>query len=120
MKQQSLFRPERFCIVCHCKASNGAKKRTPGEPTIIAITPVMYRRGTGKGKLRNAARVTVCEECMSKAGTAGWLKWVTDFRPLIVALFLSLIECLSKMSADDAYNEVERPDWRNPSQETFL
>lgn len=120
MKEQALFRPDRFCIVCGCKASNGRKQRDPNEPVMIAVTPVLYRRGAGKGQLRNAPRVNVCQDCLSKAATNGRLNWFQGESPLWLALRTSLLDCLSKMVDTDAFDAVKRPDWQNPSQELPL
>jgi hypothetical protein len=47
----------------------------PSEPNIIAITPVIYRRGVGKGELKNAKAILVCETCLTRALTGGRLNW---------------------------------------------
>lgn len=111
----SLFRSNRVCCVCGVEASNGAKKPIPGEAVIVSISQVVYRRGTGKGQLRNAQRVQVCADCLTKTLTAGRLAWLTgNNTKLWDALRSSLLACYGKMSDDDAYRQVRRPDWRNP------
>lgn len=122
MTDQSLFpaRPARQCVVCHCEVSTGRKKRDSAEPVFLAITPVMYRRGTGKGQLRNAAKVNICESCLAKACSNGRLGWFQGKSPLWVALRASLADCLTTLAENDAFDEVKRPDWKNPAQETLL
>ena len=72
----SLFRTYRECCVCRATATNCAKYQIPEEPRIIALTAIVYRRGDGKGQLKNAPKVQVCEECLTKALTNGRLRWM--------------------------------------------
>jgi len=114
----SLFPPKRICCVCGCEASSGAKTPPPGEPEIVSVSQVVYRRGKGKGQLRNAQRVQVCADCLTKTLTAGRLAWLTgENTKLWNALRSTLLDCYGKMTEDDAFRQVRRPDWRNPETE---
>lgn len=76
--KERLFSLKRVCCVCGGEATANRRERDPEEPNIIAITPVVYRRGAGKGRLQNAPRVQVCEDCLVKALTGGRLSWLGD------------------------------------------
>lgn len=111
----ALFKPKRVCCVCQAEASYGSKKPVAGEPVIVAISPVVYRRGASKGQLRNAPRVQVCEACLTKALTTGRLGWLSgDGGKLWNALRSSLLDCYGIMVENDNLSQVNRPDWRNP------
>jgi hypothetical protein len=71
----TLYKLKRVCCVCGAEATSNRRDRIDGEPNIIAISPVVYRRGTGKGKLKSAKAVQVCEECLTRALTGGRLSW---------------------------------------------
>ena len=44
-----------------------ARVLEPGEPRILANSGVVYRRGGGKGMLKNTRAVRVCEDCLALA-----------------------------------------------------
>lgn len=73
-----LYQIKKVCCVCGGEATANLRSPDPTEPNIIAITPVMYRRGHGKGQLKNAPRVQVCEACLTKALTSDRLSWLGD------------------------------------------
>jgi hypothetical protein len=73
-----LYQLKRVCCVCGGEATNNLRTPDPKEPNIIAITPVVYRRGNGKGQLKNAPRIQVCENCLAKALTSDRLSWLGD------------------------------------------
>jgi hypothetical protein len=99
----SLFKPKRICCVCLAESTNGSRKPIAGEPNIIAISPLIYRRGSGKAQLRNAGRVQICEECLTKALTSGRLGWMSDkSAKLWTAMRSALLDCYSAMSEGDA------------------
>lgn len=66
MTSGELFQPIRECCACHRTAAAGSK-RLQGEPNIVAVSMTLYRRGAGKGAIRAAGKVTICEECLVKA-----------------------------------------------------
>jgi hypothetical protein len=63
----TLYHPKRTCCVCKSEATGNTRTPIAGEPNIISISFVIYRRGTGKGELRGAQRVQVCEDCLTKS-----------------------------------------------------
>jgi hypothetical protein len=72
----TLFKPKRICCVCEVEASHNQRTRLIGEPIIIALSTVIYRRGAGsKGELKSAQRVQVCEDCLTRALTGNRLSW---------------------------------------------
>lgn len=100
----SLYVLKRVCCVCGCEAAGNMRKRTDGEPNILAITPILYRRGEGKGTLKSAMRVQVCEECLTRALTGGRLSWAGGDRggwKLWAALRSSLLDRYSGMCEAD-------------------
>lgn len=94
----------RVCCVCDCEAASGRKKLARGEPRIIAISAVIYRRGTGKGQLRNAPRVQVCDTCLEKALTNGRLTWIGGneaAKRLWAAMSSSILSTYEYLTLDD-------------------
>ena len=75
MSGPRLFPSRRVCCLCGADASSHLRGRIPGEPNILAITPLLYRRGSGKGRLRNAQSIHICESCLAKSLTPGRLRW---------------------------------------------
>lgn len=61
-REKTLFNPVRQCCVCACTARINAKPQD-GVPTIVAITPVIYR----KSRIKNAPKVQVCDTCLVRA-----------------------------------------------------
>jgi hypothetical protein len=100
----SLYILKRACCDCGAEADGNTRKRKPGEPNIIAITTVIYRRGEGKGTLKSAQRVQICEDCLTKALTGGRLSWTGRERgggKLWGALRSSLLDRYSSMCEAD-------------------
>jgi hypothetical protein len=62
-----LLKDRRACCACGVTASCGKRIPVPGEPNIVAISLVIYRRGVGKGQLSAAPRVQICQDCLVKA-----------------------------------------------------
>ena len=102
MKDASLFPPQRTCIVCERSATPGAK-RIPGEPNVLAVSMTVYRRGTGKGQLKAAPKVNICEECFIKSVQPSSFSWVN---PRGQSFFNGLKESLSRCYS--AIVEAER------------
>ena len=71
----TLYKLNRVCSVCEAEAAGNSRSRKPEEPNIIAISFTIYRRGKGKGQLRSAQRVQVCEDCLIRALTGGRHTW---------------------------------------------
>jgi hypothetical protein len=63
----TLYHPKRTCCVCQVQATGNIRHHLAGEPNIISISFVIYRRGIGKGELKSAQRVQVCEDCFIKS-----------------------------------------------------
>lgn len=59
---KSLFPSDRACVCC----GRSARLRRPraGEPVIVSISFVIYRKGAGKATTTAAPAVRVCEECL--------------------------------------------------------
>jgi hypothetical protein len=97
--RQGLFKDEpRTC--CCCGAEQLA--RAPYQPNadrIIAITPVLYWRGSGKGQLKNAVKIFVCENCIARAATS---PSGSEVKKLGRFFLDSLIDCYSKLQRRDA------------------
>ena len=64
MTGPSLFEMKRVCCCCGAESSHGRRKPLPGDARIVSISGVIYRRGLGKGTIRNAPRVQICETCL--------------------------------------------------------
>src|SRR5271166_1138585 len=100
----SLYVLKRVCCVCGAEATGNTRKRAPSEPNILAITPLIYRRGQGKGEIRSAMRVQVCEDCLTRALTGGRLSWAGGDRggwKLWGAMRSSLLDRYSGMCEAD-------------------
>ena len=65
MTELELFPRQRVCVAC--ERSTGVGKHNPREPNIVAISLVLYRRGTGKAQLKAAGKVHICERCLALA-----------------------------------------------------
>lgn len=102
MTSPTLYKNVRVCVVCGAEAP---ARVLPGERSpvvMLTITPLLYRRGSGKGTLKNARGVTVCEPCYVQAVTAGRLGW---FHKSATLLWAALQQSLS-----DRYNAMLRDD----------
>ena len=95
MTNRVLFAPKRECIACEASATPGAK-RVPGEPNILAISMTIYRRGSGKGQLKAARKVNICEECFIQSLAAPSMFGVNGkAKKLLGGMRDSLSECYS-------------------------
>jgi hypothetical protein len=67
MKQRKLgiVKPDRVCCCCGRAEKHGAKDMR--RMNVLAISPLIYRRGEGKAILKNAGKIQVCEECFIRA-----------------------------------------------------
>lgn len=61
---KALFQPSRACVCCG--RSSQHRKPRPGEPVIVSISFVIYRKAAGKGVTKAAPAVRVCEECLTR------------------------------------------------------
>lgn len=111
MKDASQFPSKRVCCICRCEATGGRKKRVPGEPNILAITPVIYRRGSGKGQLRNAPKIVICETCMVYAVTSSGWKLPKESKSLWEAIRESISYRYSAMAEGDSLQEKDAGLW---------
>lgn len=95
--------PEKVRVCCICKAEAARLKsnrpRLEGEPIMISITPMIYRRGQGKRMLKNAASVHVCESCLDLVIEVPFTTRETERLPM--ALLASI---------EDRYNSLKRED----------
>jgi hypothetical protein len=95
----TLFVETRQCICCDRTAT--PLKRKPGEPNVMAVSMTIYRHGTGKGVLRAARRVQVCEECFIKALASSMFGMSKEARDLLAGLRQSLSDCYSTLVDDE-------------------
>lgn len=67
-RQAKIFGPKLECIGCGAVAQIGEEKRTAN---VMSVSPLLYRRGKGKGRVRCGRRVPICEVCLTNlvAGT---------------------------------------------------
>lgn len=102
-----LSKEERVCCCCGAKvlAKRGVRTNQPGsiEPSILAITPILYRRGAGKGVLRSCPRIQVCEGCFQRFIT------LTDSRSMQTTIALRLIFALRE-SVSGRYSNLLEED----------
>ena len=56
----------RTCCVCGIKTARlkSNRPRREDEPIMPSITPMIYRRGIGKGVTTNAPSIQICEPCL--------------------------------------------------------
>ena len=98
------YKSKRVCCVCGCEAVGNLRAPDPNQPNIVAITPIIYLRGTGKGQLRNAQAVQVCVTCLVKALTGERVRWSIGEKAgtkLWAALRDSILSRYSGMSEAD-------------------
>lgn len=109
MSEQSLFRKKRVCACCQAESTE--RDRSPGRPSIIAVSFTMYRRGAGKKQLRGVGRVQICESCFVLAMAAGGLfegrearKFIAEVRSRLSAGYTLMLE------EDLTPSEEKKPD----------
>ena len=96
----SLFKPARVC--CCCSAESLAGRPGRGQPNIVTLIPLVYRKGSGKGRQAYSRAVWICERCLSKALTSGRLGWIGgEARALWSAIQASLLDRYSAMVHED-------------------
>lgn len=110
MKDASLFPKKRVCCVCASEATPG-RKRIAGEPNVLAITPVMYRRGTGKGQLRNAPKIVICESCLVRALVSSRLGLPKEAQKMWNAFRESISFRYGSMAEEDALQGDDQGLW---------
>lgn len=99
----SLFKPARVC--CCCSAASAAGRPGKGQPSIVTLIPLVYRKGKGKAGQAYSRGVWICERCLSKALTTGRLGWIGgEARALWSAIQASLLERYSAMLHEDGAN----------------
>lgn len=101
-KRGSLYPATRICCVCKAEARNQMRTRPKGDPNIVSLTPLIYRRGNGKATLKNSLRIQVCEPCLVTALTAGRLHWAFEDNKLWDAIRESILNRYSAMLREDA------------------
>lgn len=88
-----MIRPAMECAGCGAAVPIGAHGR---KTNIMSISPLLYRRGAGKGRLRAGRRVGVCEACLAAflAGTidSRCLGIVTAMRESLARLYNATLE----------------------------
>lgn len=98
----TLYKATRVCCDCGAEVPSGRRQQAPGGVNLVSITPLIYRRGNGKGQLKNAHQVVICETCLIKSITSGRLGWIsTGESKLWTAL---------KQSLTDRYNSLLEAD----------
>jgi hypothetical protein len=88
-------RNDRRCICCGLAAPYG--KVTPDGHKMLSITPLLYRKGEGKGAIKAGRKINICEPCLVLAcssaiwGLEGAKLWLA-MRERLSALYKSVIE----------------------------
>jgi NMD protein affecting ribosome stability and mRNA decay len=98
-----LFPERRIC--CACGASASTPKRLDGEPNIVAVTLGLYRRGNGKGQIKAAGSVTICEECLIRARVSrrAWMRRVNkEAEAFALAALERVAGCYSGLLSEDS------------------
>jgi hypothetical protein len=68
----------------------------------MAVSLTLYRKGNGKGVLRAAPKVNICEECFIKAVSSGVFGGVSKQATLLLlGIRQSLSECYSSLVDDE-------------------
>ncbi len=67
----------------------------------MAISAVVYRRGSGKGNLKGAKRVQICEPCFMRVLAPGGLFGGKESKLFLAALRESLQNCYRAMLEGD-------------------
>ena len=101
MKDGELFPQIRECVCCESTAAPG-KKRAATEPNILAVSMTLYRRGKGKGKLKAAGKVQVCEQCFVLALSPSLFGSSSQARKMLAAMRERLSGCYGAMVEEDA------------------
>ena len=95
------FPKARTCCDCGCSGPVNIGPSTAREPRVLSITPIMYRRGTSKGLLKNARSVHICEPCLIKSLVPFSSSMGIKGSKLWNALRESLSTCYSDMQTAD-------------------
>ena len=100
MNQHIRFVPKRECVCCRDAATPGAK-RVEGEPNVMALSSTIYRRGTGKGQLKAAAKVRICADCFRVVVIERRFTAKIRTARLVAAVFDAWAACYSAMAAEE-------------------
>lgn len=88
-----MIKPALRCVACSASARIGSKDR---RVNVMGLSPLLYRRGSGKGLVRTGRRVSVCDACLVAfiAGTidSRFMKVVTALRESLSGLYSGVIE----------------------------
>ena len=98
--QPLLIPKTRECVCCHRSAT--PLKRQPGEPNVMAVSLTIYRKGNGKGQLKAAPKVNICEECFVRALAPAMFGVSREGKSLLLGIRESLSGCYSALVEDDA------------------
>ena len=101
MTDSCYFPQKRECVCCSSAAAPGAK-RANGEPNVLAVSMTLYRRGKGKGKLKAAGKVQICEQCFVLALSPSLFGSSTQARRMLAAMRERLSGCYEAMVEEDA------------------
>ena len=104
-----LFEDRRTCICCDRSAT--PRHMHPGEPTIVAISFVIYYRSSGKSILKAAPKVRICSECLAKALAEPKLWGSPESKKFLASVRESLSARYSDILEEDALNQVHRPQF---------
>lgn len=99
MREQALFTPMRECVCCGGAAHVGPKRA--GEPNVMAVSQIIYRRGSGKGRSKAARKVNICEECFVRARVGSVLGPNKEAKRLLSAILETLSGCYSTLANED-------------------
>lgn len=102
MTERALFQAKQVCVCCGAETTPRLRNRRPGEPNMIAVSFTVYRRGRGKGQLKAASKVNICENCMAPAlQSESWWKRAKEPRALLSAIQARISDCYSAMVRED-------------------
>jgi hypothetical protein len=100
MNDPRLFPITRACCVCGTEARPASRHSHDG-PSILAVSSLLYRRGTGKGTLKGAKRVQICEPCFARVLAPSGIFGGKEAKLFLAALRESLQNCYSAMLEGD-------------------
>jgi hypothetical protein len=94
-----LFIEKRACVCCEREAT--PRLRIEGEPNVLAISFVIYRRGRQGPQLKAAPRVRICDSCAVKALARAGLFQPREATKLFAAMQERLAACYSDLLERD-------------------
>jgi hypothetical protein len=100
MTEPRLIPITRACCACG-QETRPASRHSHDGPRILAVSSLLYRRGTGKGVLKGAKRVQICEPCFTRFLAPSRFLEGKESKRFLAALRESLQNCYSAMLEGD-------------------